>query len=87
MYLKENGNKNFSFERDYKTKYRSLLQNFYISLIWRHILIVEIYRCPIVESCPPSRIFVDMTKWDHAILFSYETTINMRQNRTYVFRI
>ena len=41
------------FERDSKTIYRSLLQNFYICLIWWDIL-TEIF------SCPPSWIFVDM---------------------------
>ena len=54
--LKGNGNKNFIvlFERDSKTIYRSLLQNFYIGLIWCEIFLLEIF------SCRPSWIFVDM---------------------------
>ena len=36
IYLKGNGNKKFIvlFERDCKTVYGSLLQNFYICLLW-----------------------------------------------------
>ena len=73
--LKENCNKYTipSFEKSCKTVYGDVLQNFHICFISWDILSAKL-------SSSLFWIFIDMHvrhKWRHAILFSYETVINM----------
>ena len=67
-----------SFERDFKTIYRSLLQNFYI---WPYLVrYFDLVLFGEIFSCPPSWIFVDMhgtSQLGSRDFFSYDTMVNM----------
>ena len=71
--LKENGNKKFiaSFKGDSKTICWSLLQNFYIILLYFVRYFHQKYQVWYFSTCTIYH------KWGHAILFSHETMIKM----------